>query len=41
MIWTYDLFGQIDYVNAAWISYTGLNLVVTVAQPTLWTSVLS
>ena len=41
MIWTYDLFGQFDYVNAAWISYTGLNLAVTVTQSTLWTSGLS
>jgi PAS domain S-box-containing protein len=41
MIWTYDSFGVLNYVNAAWILYTGLNLAETVAQPTLWTPLLA
>ncbi len=41
MIWTYDSFGVLNYVNAAWISYTGLNLAESAAQPTLWTPLLA
>jgi len=41
MIWTYDRFGALNYVNTAWISYTGLNLAETVAQPTLWPPLLA
>ncbi len=41
MIWKYDRFGALNYVNTAWISYTGLNLAETVAQPTLWAPLLA
>lgn len=41
MIWTYDSFGMLNNVNAAWISYTGLNLAETVAHPALWSHLLA
>jgi len=41
MIWTYDRFGALNYVNTAWISYTGHNLAETIAQPTLWAPLLA